>query len=151
MTSIIPKLLTAAFALCWMACSGSSGADGESSGGLQNPPTPPQGVEQTVTTDTVRARSLAVCLNCHNGVTQSPDLRTAQAVKNNSSLIQFWVNNNQMPPANSGFPLLTACQKDILNRWVQLGLPDTSTVKVSSLPNCPNGLIELDEEFFEEN
>ncbi len=134
-----------------VACSGSSGGgdSGNSGQSAPLPPPPPPGVAQTISTDTVRSRSLAVCLNCHNGVTQSPDLRTAQAVKNNSSLIQFQVNNNRMPPANSGFPLLDACQKEILNTWVAFGKPDTSTVEVRSLANCPQGLVEWEPEFDE--
>ncbi len=131
--------------------SGTSSDNGGTSSSADNgapaqptPVPPPTGTDATITTDTVRTRSLAVCLNCHNGVTQAPDLRTAQAVKNNSTQIQFQVNNNRMPPPNSGFPLLDACQRQLLNQWILLGTPDTSSVKVNTLANCPNGLIDFD-------
>jgi hypothetical protein len=131
--------------------SGKSGYDTNNSSSADNgapaqpaPVPPPTGTDATISTDTVRTRSLAVCLNCHNGVTEPPDLRTAQAVKNNATDIQFHVNNNLMPPPNSGFPLLDACQRELLNKWIELGTPDVSTVKVTTLTNCPNGLIDFD-------
>jgi len=135
---------------CLLACSGSSG-DGYDSSGTSTPsptPNPPQGSEATVNTETVRARSLAVCLNCHNGtqLPQASDLRTPEAVKANASVIQFQVNTDRMPKPGFGFPPLDACQKEILNKWIELGLPDSTTFKVNMLTNCPNGLIlnELD-------
>ena len=142
------QILSGMICVICLGCSGSGGGGGSDDNNATD--TPPPNMPQFVTTDTVRTRSLAVCLNCHNGSVQSPDLRTAQAVKANANDIQFQVNNNRMPPSDSGFPLLSACQKEILNKWIQLGRPDSSTIPVSSLTNCPAGLMSWDEPQMEE-
>jgi hypothetical protein len=128
------------FLLCSLLCmscnynlNGSSTGRSSTVPASEAPLTPQS--EETVETKTVQRRSLAICLDCHNGE-QEPNLSTAASIKENLNRIQFQVNNDFMPPASEGYAPLTACQKELLNRWTEMGAPDSSNIRVSSLITC---------------
>jgi len=83
----------------------------------------------------IRTSVLTSCSQCHSGKTQ-PTLISDNDFRSHISLIQSAVNSNAMPPNKP----LSDCQKDILNKWADLGTPDTSNIQVSSLPSCMSGL-----------
>ena len=88
-----------------------------------------------IDTTLVKTSVLTSCSQCHSGKTQ-PTLISDSDLRSHISLIQSEINSNAMPPNNP----LSDCQKDILNKWADLGTPDTSNIQVSSLPSCMSGL-----------
>ncbi|WP_236974023.1 cytochrome c [Membranihabitans maritimus] len=60
------------------------------------------------------------CISCHNGSVQNPDLRTYQAIKNNSARIKELTASRVMPQTGS----LTDDQIILIGCWVDDGAPD---------------------------
>jgi hypothetical protein len=92
-------------------------------------------LESTVTLALVQQSVLDVCLRCHSGV-NSPNLSSADGLRENIFEIQRQVESNQMPPSSDGYSPLGDCQKNILRAWVADGMPETSTQKILDLPKC---------------
>lgn len=90
--------------------------------------------ETFITYDLIKTNTTAVCLRCHSGGTD-PDLSTKSGLVANMSIVLDEVMSNEMPPPNK-LPHLSDCQKATLQKWFDLGSPDTSEVKISSLPAC---------------
>lgn len=84
-----------------------------------------------LTIDLVKSYSLNSCTQCHAGK-KEPFLGTDQDLRSNISDIQSEINGNHMPPKKP----LNDCQKAIVNKWADLGTPDTSDVKISDLEAC---------------
>ncbi|MBC7456749.1 MAG: hypothetical protein H7235_00620 [Bdellovibrionaceae bacterium] len=78
----------------------------------------------------------AVCLNCHSAGRQNPQLTSKQMLIKHSADILSEVLNESMPPKQKGVVVFTACEKAALQKWYDLGSPDTSSIKVKSLPEC---------------
>lgn len=83
----------------------------------------------------VRNNILNSCMSCHVGSKQ-PELGSISAIQQNISQVITAVNSNSMPPEKSGYVPLPDCDKAVLIKWAQLGVPETSTVKVGDLPEC---------------
>ncbi len=96
------------------------------------------GENATVDAVLVQQSVLAICLRCHAGNT-NPNLSTIDAITSQIDKIKSQVMSNQMPPSSSGYAALTDCQKDILNEWIRLGMPSTSSSKVTDLNSCKQG------------
>lgn len=93
----------------------------------------------TVSADVVQKSVLDTCLRCHSG-SNAPALNTLDAIKANINKIQDEVTSNSMPPADAGYKPLSDCEKDILQEWVQKGMPDNSSKKVFDLAHCQSGV-----------
>lgn len=81
-------------------------------------------IDSTTTIDflNVYYYSLRTCVRCHRDRI-NPDLSTYDAIKSNIVEIQEQISGNQMPPEDDGYDHLTACQKLVLNSWINAGLP----------------------------
>lgn len=88
-----------------------------------------------ISSSLIEGQVLNSCNSCHSG-RSAPYLRGAQNIRQNISKILSEVNSNQMPPPQTGLGSLTSCQKEILQKWSDLGLPDESTVQVHELKFC---------------
>lgn len=104
------------------------------------PPTTPPVTEPPVTENmidfTYIQNKTAVCLNCHSAGKKNPELTTKQSLIDNADDILSEVLDESMPPKKKGFAAFTACEKAALQKWYDLGSPDTSSTKVNSLPEC---------------
>lgn len=91
-----------------------------------------------ITTDTmitfelIQKSPLSSCVHCHDSYSKK------QAIVADMSSILSEVNTDEMPKPGNGFPALTACQKEILKKWFDLGAPDESTFAVKDLSGCEN-------------
>jgi hypothetical protein len=75
----------------------------------------------------------------------SPALLTYAEIQLQLTNVIREVSADAMPPSNSGYALLTACEKAILRKWQALGAPRTSAVLVRSLPACSNRAFDSSE------
>jgi cytochrome c553 len=98
-------------------------------------PVPP-GVPQFVGDHVIQKVVLGVCLHCHDAGGKQPQLNSIALIKSNIKNIVADVTADDMPSPRKGDKPLSACQKAILNKWVELQTPRTSTVSVASLPEC---------------
>ena len=87
--------------------------------------------------ETMTSFSMRTCMNCHSGK-NPPDLSTLGGLKSNIAKVQEDIQISKMPPASGGYLPLTQCQKDVLQKWVDLGMPQTSSHTVGELPSCQN-------------
>jgi nitrate reductase cytochrome c-type subunit len=78
----------------------------------------------------------AVCLDCHSAGQERPELTTKQSLINKANDIMIEVFDESMPAQKKGYAAFTACEKAALQKWFDLGSPDTSSTKVNSLPDC---------------
>ncbi len=85
--------------------------------------------------ESIKTNSLSSCLKCHSG-TQNPNLSTYSELKLHSALVSGEIATSSMPPAGSGYPLLENCQKDLYQKWVDLGMPETTTHTVAEVQSC---------------
>lgn len=90
---------------------------------------------QMIDATTIQQSVLFTCTRCHSGTNQ-PYLGTAGDIQRNFAKVQQEVSANAMPPSDSGYRPLSACQKDILAKWAANGFPVSSTVRVLDLPSC---------------
>lgn len=132
---ILALFLILAFLLLTACGGGGGGSDSDGGGGGGG------GVQTLASTDeintaTVRSKITGVCLNCHNGTVQEPNMSTAPLLKANASRALNMLQMGRMPPDDSGFPKLTACQLAVFREWVNSGTPDESDETVGDLPGC---------------
>jgi len=91
--------------------------------------------DSLITFDLIKNGTLQNCQACHSG-SQAPDLSTFATTAQQIQRIIIRTNDNSMPPANMGYTSLSACQKALLQKWMDLGTPETSTVNVGSVAEC---------------
>ena len=84
----------------------------------------------------IQQHVLAVCVHCHGKGGEMPDLTTLANIRTELGDIVLDVNSDDMPRPALGDRPLDACQKAILNKWVELKTPAVSQVTVASLPAC---------------
>lgn len=93
----------------------------------------------------IQSGVLNTCLNCHAG-TNKPNLNTKSDIQQAMDKLIPSVMENKMPPASQGFDPLTDCQKALLKKWVDMGMPEHSDEKTGSLPACkgqdPNRVVD---------
>jgi cytochrome c553 len=94
---------------------------------------PTASIEAKVVSESV----LNTCSSCHAGK-KNPNLSSLDLVKINISKVVTEVESNAMPPTTAGYAPLTNCQKAILRRWWEMGMPEVSDERVSSLAACAN-------------
>lgn len=83
----------------------------------------------------VKNYALSTCFDCHSGRKQ-PTLNSLDAIRSNIDSISTEVTLDSMPPQRDGYLPLSDCQKAVLERWIELGMPDQSTVTMDELPAC---------------
>lgn len=83
----------------------------------------------------VKDYSLISCQVCHSG-SVAPDLSNHAQVTQSLDKILSEVMQNEMPPNDSGFPLLNLCQQKILLTWANATAPDVTNVLVGSIDEC---------------
>jgi len=84
--------------------------------------------------DLIQGQVLSSCVKCHAPFKKEPTLVTIEEIRQNITDIQDDVNGNHMPPKKP----LTDCQKALLNKWIELGTPDSSDIKAGQIPACHN-------------
>ena len=84
--------------------------------------------------DLIQGQVLNSCVKCHAPFKKEPTLVTIEEIRQNITDIQDDVNGNHMPPKKP----LTDCQKALLNKWIELGTPDSSDIKAGQIPACHN-------------
>jgi hypothetical protein len=95
----------------------------------------------TITTETgidyltVYYFSLSACMKCHID-TQSPNLSTSKALVSEIESVQDTVNDGEMPPSESGYSSLSACQKLVLDTWVSRGMPAKDGTNLGAAGNA---------------
>lgn len=79
---------------------------------------------------------LVSCKDCHSG-RQSPNLNGYSEMTSHISLVYDEVSTQGMPPVRDGYTSLSACRIAAVKKWIDLGTPEVSNVKVATLPECP--------------
>lgn len=101
---------------------------------------PPENLETDIliTADFVQKFSLDTCKKCHDG-SNFPQLDSVSMIRLHIAYVQDATNGNRMPPSSMGFQPLSECQKSVLKKWVDLGMPDESSVKLKEVSECDSG------------
>jgi Planctomycete cytochrome C. len=93
--------------------------------------------DSIVSFEVVSQTSLRTCLECHSGGSHS--MRTAESVLAQKKEILDSVYSGQMPPKTSAYPQLTACEKMILETWMEDQSANRSgSLRVNQLSACGN-------------
>lgn len=93
--------------------------------------------EQLVSFEVVKSLSLRTCLDCHTEGNRS--MNTPEKVLAQKDKILNSIYNNTMPPRAGGYQPLTACEKQVLETWLEdQNNNRTSTQKVKDLALCAN-------------
>lgn len=83
----------------------------------------------------IQTQVLNSCVSCHSGRT-APLVNSIDSIRAVKDRVSTSIRNNSMPPKNAGYSPLSDCRKAILQAWLDAGSPDTSSIRVSSLPSC---------------
>lgn len=90
---------------------------------------------EKVSFDVVKSTALSTCLECHTSGGRS--MNTAEKVLAQKDAILGAINKGSMPPRSAGYKPLTACEKQILETWIDDQVRSRSDVqKVGELSNC---------------
>ncbi|WP_374030119.1 hypothetical protein [Bdellovibrio bacteriovorus] len=90
---------------------------------------------KAVNFETVKLTAMRTCLECHTSGSRSMD--TAEEVLVQKESILSAVHKESMPPRSSGYKPLTACEKQILETWIEDQTHERkSTQKVGQLAAC---------------
>ena len=95
--------------------------------------------EAFISYDLIRTTSLRTCSNCHSGA-EEPDLGSLTEIQNNLDLIHDETSSASMPPAELGYKALDACNQAVLDQWLSMGAPETTTLQVKSIPACSHDI-----------
>lgn len=76
------------------------------------------------------------CVQCHGAGGEDPELASVTEFRANIDDAISQIDKNKMPQKLAP---LNDCQKAILHKWKDLGLPTTSAVDISTLPACAAG------------
>lgn len=88
--------------------------------------------ESRITFDLVKSSSLKTCQTCH-----SAEMDTAEKVLVQRADILAEVQSEEMPPRSRGFQPLTACEKAILETWIEDQIQGrTEILRVKDLAAC---------------
>jgi Planctomycete cytochrome C len=86
----------------------------------------------------IQSSVLGICMRCHAG-SKNPNLSTLSNLKSHISTVLSEVDQNSMPPSDSGYAPLDDCRKSILRTWFEMGMPDSTERKVSDIASCKSG------------
>lgn len=85
-----------------------------------------------ITDELVMTYSLRTCQSCHAGA-QKPSLDSVAAVRANITKVLSEVAGGDMPPAATGTPPLTACQKALVKNWA-----NATAQRAGEIAECKN-------------
>lgn len=83
--------------------------------------------------NSIDTRVIQSCTGCHGA-----SYTSKAGVRRNISSISSAINNNRMPPRRP----LAACPKALLKEWVRLGMPNDTTVAITSIAGCETANIQ---------
>lgn len=93
--------------------------------------------------ESLKKTSLATCIGCHkpgaiDQDTNKPldDFSSLELIKDQIENILDEVTSDSMPRKEDGYKPLSQCYKDVLNKWYELELTETSDIKIGSLESC---------------
>lgn len=89
----------------------------------------------TIDWNLMRTVVLHDCADCHNGRTP-PLLFELPEMQQNIQRVWDMASRGAMPPQQDPYTSLSSCWVAALKKWIELGTPDTSSTKVSVLPEC---------------
>lgn len=92
--------------------------------------------DRTIDWSLMRDSVLTSCMSCHSG-TKPPQLSSRALVVGSIDKIWNEASSGAMPPAESGSPKLSPCRIAVLKKWMEMGEPESSTVRVATVPECP--------------
>jgi uncharacterized membrane protein len=92
--------------------------------------------DQKITFEVVKVTALVTCLECHTSGRNA--MATKEQFLAQKDLIRLEIENNEMPPKSSGFKLLSECEKQILETWIEDQDKNLESVKISELSKCTN-------------
>ncbi len=91
--------------------------------------------EEKITFDLVKRTAMSTCMDCHSKGAVA--MGTAEQALNLREAILEVVQTDMMPPRKTGYSPLSACEKQILETWMDDQVNNrTSTVKVKDLSAC---------------
>lgn len=90
----------------------------------------------TIDWQLMQTQALQVCMQCHAG-RQNPNLSTYEQMKSQLDLVANEIESQEMPPKSSGLSPLSPCRSAVFRKWRELGAPETSTVTVATVSECP--------------
>ncbi len=94
--------------------------------------------DSIISYELIQKTTLRSCANCHSGNKQ-PDIVDFTSTKANiNKIINQVLKIKAMPPQSNGYAALSQCELKVFEKWVQMGTPDNSLEKVSSLTECIN-------------
>lgn len=94
-----------------------------------------QFADQKISFEVVTSFSMRTCMECH--ATGNRSMNTAEKVLAQKDSILGAINKESMPPRSGGYKPLTACEKQILETWIDDQLHNRLEVqKVKDLPAC---------------
>ncbi len=99
-------------------------------------PGQPSGQPIFVDAAVVEKSVLNSCVQCHGAGGEDPELASVTEFRANIDDAISQIDKNKMPQKLAP---LNDCQKAILHKWKDLGLPTTSAVDTSTLPACAAG------------
>lgn len=84
----------------------------------------------------VRYYSLAACSRCHHEGT-GPDLSAYEGVVKHIEEVMETIQEGEMPPTeHGGYAKLTNCQVEVLQKWINDGMPQTDGLPITGLSTC---------------
>jgi hypothetical protein len=129
---------------------------------VENPPTEPPPVveppeepppvenptpvdEETITFALLQKTAFISCAECHSKTKnpqKKPLLTNLEQYQARLNDVQSEVNADDMPETDEGATLLTACEKAMMNKWIDLGAPSETGFKISDLQECKSPTID---------
>lgn len=132
----VKYLFSFIFAVSLSSCNYNTKKDANAEGVGASPENKKISTEQNITYELVKSYSLkSSCLDCHSGF-KAPNLTILSETQSKKNEIWHEVESLSMPPVGSGHEVLTGCAKELLRKWIDLGAPETSDVKVSEVAEC---------------
>ncbi len=114
---------------------------GNNVGGLVSP-------DSEISYATLKNSTLRTCSSCHSGQKQ-PDIFDFPSTRSGLNKIITKITDGSMPPQDQGYTALSTCEIKLFEKWVNLGAPESSPEKVSTIPECqslapPSPLIPIE-------
>lgn len=108
--------------------------DASKAAGAVNP-----GNQEMVSAKLVQEQVLNSCASCHAG-RAAPLLNTLSGIRSQISSIWTDVSGGFMPPQDQGYTALTSCKQEILKKWIDMGTPDQTQIRVGDLVSCASSV-----------
>lgn len=115
---------------------------------VEPPPVDPGLPEDLITFDFLLKTSFVSCEGCHKTTKnpkRKPILLSIEDYRQHLDKVKSTVMSDEMPSTDSGDQLLTACEKAMMNKWIDQGAPDKTDTRRSELAECQttSALVEI--------